>query len=80
MKQEFTKGSIEQRAFADLWRLYQDYWIPEDSESYWASYISDSNSIFHTYNGHPLVRDAIDSFTNYLEAKLKEEKKNEKTR
>lgn len=76
MQQTFEKGSIEQRAFADLWRFYQDYWIPEDSESYWESYISDSNSIFHTYNGHPLVRDAIDSFTNYLEAKLKEDKKN----
>ena len=79
MKQTFEKGSLEQRAFADLWRLYQDYWIPEDSESYWVSYISDSNSIFYTYNKHPLIRDAIDSFTNYLEAKLKEEKKNEKT-
>ena len=80
MKQTFEKGSIEQRAFADLWRLYQEYWIPEDSESYWERYISDSNSIFYTYNKHPLIRDAIDSFTNYLEAKLKEEKKNEKTR
>ena len=79
MKQTFEKGSLEQRAFADLWRLYQDYWIPEDSGSYWERYISDSNSIFYTYNKHPLIRDAIDSFTNYLEAKLKEEKKNEKT-
>lgn len=79
MKQTFEKGSLEQRAFADLWRLYQDYWIPEDSENYWESYISDSNSIFYTYNKHPLIRDAIDSFTNYLEAKLKEERNNAET-
>lgn len=74
MRKTFEKGSKEQQAFADIWQLYQDYWIPENSERYWESYISDSNSIFHTYNGHPLVRDAIKSFTNYLEAKLKEKK------
>lgn len=79
MQQTFEKGSLEQRAFADMWRLYQDYWIPEDSERYWESYISDSNSIFYTYNKHPLIRDAIDSFTNYLEAKLKEERNNAET-
>ena len=79
MRKTFEKGSQEQQAFSDFWNLMQDYWEPEDNEKYWDDYITESNGLFHRYGKNKLVRDVINCFTDYLEYKFKEEKKNAET-
>lgn len=35
MRKEIQKGSEEWEAFTAVWKMYQDFAIPEDNDEYW---------------------------------------------
>ena len=47
----FEKGSEEWRMFTDFWALCQKYWIPDNTDEYWDSFIRESNDFCDKYKG-----------------------------
>lgn len=73
----FNKGSSEQRAFNDLWQLYQKVWIPEDKDEYWEQLVDMTDHLSHKYQGTEVelfVNMSISNLIAYLETKLRESK------
>lgn len=71
----FEKGSEEWKMFTDFWTLCQKFWIAENSDEYWQSFIDASNEFCEKYKG---ITDGI--FPNklamaILDAKEEERKK-----
>lgn len=65
MKKAFTKDSKERQFFSELWELCQRYWIPEDSDEFWQSFIDEIDQINEKYKDiHPAVKYMIAGFVN----------------
>lgn len=46
----FKKGSKEFEMFHDFWRIYQDYYTPEDDDGYWRAVISACENFYKKYD------------------------------
>ena len=71
---KFSKDSVEFKMFTEFWKILQDYYIPENSDEYWESFIKVQNEFIQKYD-HELCRELSKLLVNYLEAKMKREVK-----
>lgn len=50
MKKEIQKGSAEWEAFVAIWKMYQDFAIPEDNDEYWENLVKTMKEIEVKHN------------------------------
>lgn len=74
MQKQLGKETEDFKAFGMLWKLYQAYYIPEDNNAYWDSFINDGNNMIRDFPDVPIVRAFVTAYQNVLEHKLKEQK------
>lgn len=68
MRKTFEKGGAEQKMFREFYEIAQDYFIPEETDEYWDSYIARMHEFIN--NNIPFARNLERTFTYYLEAEL----------
>lgn len=45
MKKQLTKADAEFQMFSDFYKMYQDFYIPEDTDEYWEQ-LADAVEVF----------------------------------
>lgn len=64
----FTKNSPEWNMFRDFYKICEQYWIPEDNDSYWHEVIKVTDEFIQKYKDvHPAVRSMTLGFISGLE-------------
>lgn len=53
--------------FADLYSFVQEFWIPEDADSYWEELITRATELFHKYEDNEFVKNTIFAYINAKE-------------
>ena len=71
MKKRLDKTTIEFQMFADYWKIVQDFYEPEDDESYWSKLIKETNEFYNKYKTD-FAKALIMAFDNEIERKWKE--------
>ena len=66
VKKVFEKNGAEQKMFREFYEIAQNYFIPEDSDEYWDSYIETSHNFIQ--GNIPFARDLSRALTYYLES------------
>lgn len=56
MEKKLGKETSEFKAFGDIWKFYQAYYIAEESDDYWNKMIEDGNRIVANYKDVPLAK------------------------
>lgn len=74
MKKHFDKGSAEMNMFRDFYALSEQFWIAEDSESYWESLVITLNEFCKKYKSIPIASKLAITFSNAKEREIKEQK------
>ncbi len=54
MKRNIVKGMQEWQMLREFWELFQDYYIPEDTDEYWSGMIRDFSAYMDRYSGTEL--------------------------
>jgi hypothetical protein len=62
---------LEYNFFADVWKLYKEYYNPVENEEYWSDLMSAAHEIEHKYNNE-LCKDLLLSVINDLDRKHKQ--------
>lgn len=73
-----TKNEIPEIAqfMSEYWELVKKYYIPEDTDAYWNALNKEQQELVTKHKNDKLVVSTLCALTNYLEAKMKGEKKN----
>jgi hypothetical protein len=50
MRKQLTKTDEEFQMFSEYYKMYQDFYIPEDSDSYWQALIRTADEFCKKYN------------------------------
>lgn len=68
-----TKNDIPDAAkfMSELWDLVKEFYIPEDNDAYWQSYVAKTDKLVEDHHNDDLVVYLILGLTNYLETKLR---------
>ena len=69
MRNKFEKGGSEQKMFREFYEIAQDYFIPEETDEYWDSYIDRIH--YFIKDNIPFARDLARTLSDYLEKELK---------
>ncbi len=70
----FLKGSEEWEIFMGFWNLCQEYWIPEEMDSWWDEALSEIDAFSKKNGSTVFVRGLCLALINYLEEKILEQK------
>lgn len=65
MRKKLTKADVEFQMFADYYKIYQDFYIPEKGDNYWQGLISEADAFFSKYKSEY----AKDLITAYLDSR-----------
>lgn len=65
MRKKLTKTDAEFQMFADYYKIYQDFYIPEEGNDYWQSLISEADAFLAKYK----TKYAEDLITAYLDSR-----------
>ena len=49
MRKKLNKTDEEFQMFADYYKLYQDFYVPEEGDTYWQSLISEADAFLKKY-------------------------------
>lgn len=50
MKKKLDKSTKEFQMMQDFWRIWQEYYIPEDNDEYWNCLIKEADDFAKKYN------------------------------
>ena len=50
MRKQLTKADAEFQMFTDYYKIYQDFYEPEDNDAYWESLIRAVDTFYKKYN------------------------------
>lgn len=67
--QKIPKDSPEWGIWGDLWKMLQEFAIPEDSDAYWGGLVRKGHEIEQKYKGNPLARKGAVMVIDYLDWK-----------
>ena len=65
MRKKLNKTDEEFQMFADYYKLYQDFYMPEKGDTYWQSLISEADAFLAKYK----TKYAEDLITAYLDSR-----------
>lgn len=65
MRKKLTKADTDFQMFADYYKIYQDFYIPEKGDDYWQSLISEADAFLKKYK----TKYAEDLITAYLDSR-----------
>ena len=65
MRKKLTKTDADFQMFADYYKLYQDFYVPEEGNDYWQSLISEADAFLAKYK----TKYAEDLITAYLDSR-----------
>ena len=65
MRKKLTKADTDFQMFADYYKLYQDFYVPEEGDTYWQSLISEADAFLKKYK----TKYAEDLITAYLDSR-----------
>ena len=74
MRKQLTKQDAEFQMFADYYKIYQDFYAPEDTDEYWDALIKVSEQFYKKYNTK-YARDIISAYMESGERIYKDLKK-----
>lgn len=74
MQKLLDKTTQDFKAFGLMWKFYQAYYIPEDSDEFWEKFIKDGETMIKQFPDVMIVRAFVTAFQNVLENKLKSKK------
>ena len=74
MRKQLTKQDAEWQMFADYYKIYQDFYTPEDSDEYWKSLVAEADKFYKKYN----TQYAKSIILAYVESRSKIYKKKKK--
>lgn len=72
--QKIGKESPEWGIWADLWKMLQEFAIPEDTDAYWGGMVRRAHEIDEKWNGNPLARKGALMIIDYLDYKWRKAK------
>ena len=49
MRKQLTKADAEFQMFSDYYKIYQDFYVPEDNNAYWESLIHAVDEFYKKY-------------------------------
>ena len=49
MRKKLNKTDEEFQMFADYYKIYQDFYVPEEGDTYWQSLISEADAFLKKY-------------------------------
>ena len=50
MKKKLDKSAKEFAMMQEFWRIWQEYYIPEDNEDYWKKLVEEADAFTRKYN------------------------------
>lgn len=65
------KGSEEYMMFGEFWRLYQEFYFPENNQEYWDCLVAKTNIFYENYNKFPIARYMVSILIDCLEDSAK---------
>ena len=68
---KLTKADIEWQMFMEYWALFQEYYFPENTDSYWENLVQKANAFAKKYNTE-YAKDMALALLKMLEMKQKE--------
>lgn len=68
---KLDKDSVEFQMFNDFWKMFQEFYEPDDSDEYWDGFIKAANDFLVKYKSHTLARMLTRLLDNYFTEKLK---------
>lgn len=68
---KFNKDSPEFKLLNEFWVFLQKFYIPEDTDEYWQSFIAEYDEFIRRHPGDELARQLLKAFQIYLERQLK---------
>jgi len=68
---KLDKDSVEFQMFNDFWKMFQEFYYPDDSDEYWNGIIKAENDFLVKYKNHPLSRKITKLLESYFEDKMK---------
>ncbi len=71
MKKDIRRGEKEFNMMADLWRLYKNFYIPEDTDEYWTELIKAGVNFREKYDSK-LADDLLMGIYDELESRYKQ--------
>ena len=67
MRKQLTKNDAEWQMFADYYKIYQDFYIPEETDEYWDNLMRACNDFYNNYTSK-YAQDMIFAYLNSREA------------
>lgn len=49
MRKKLTKADAEFQMFSDYYKIYQDFYVPEDNDSYWQGLVRAVDEFYEKY-------------------------------
>lgn len=71
---KIPSGSEEFMMFKEFWRIYQEYYDPEDNEQYWESAMNDISRFYQDFAEFPIALELALALTSCFEKKSKQKK------
>ena len=65
MRKKLTKADTDFQMFADYYKIYQDFYVPEEGDTYWQDLISEADAFLAKYK----TKYAGDLITAYLDSR-----------
>ena len=65
MRKKLNKTDEEFQMFADYYKIYQDFYVPEEGDTYWQDLISEADAFLAKYK----TKYAGDLITAYLDSR-----------
>ena len=65
MRKKLTKADTDFQMFADYYKIYQDFYVPEKGDTYWQDLISEADAFLAKYK----TKYAEDLITAYLDSR-----------
>lgn len=61
--------------YTDVWRIWQKYYSPNDTEEFWDAFMEDCQKVLETYKENPLCMALLLAVTNEIDRIHTEEQK-----
>lgn len=74
MQKTIERGSEEWNAFMDVWKLYQEFAIPEENDEYWENLVKAMKDIEDKYPNSQLANQLALGVAKALDKTMKGEK------
>ena len=73
---QLPRGTPEFEMFGDFYKMYQEFFDPEEADEYWDGFIQRSGELIEKHKSVPLIRNLITALCDYQERILKERREN----